>query len=261
MLTAGPCGGAVLGRAALAGQVAGGVDEAHVTRTPAGSCRAAAATGSYSSESRPDVVAERQQPLEQLGGLAAAALQGEVVGQPERAGEEGALARRQAVDVGLRLVALPRSRRSSGAARWPRPCRSTRGSVGGQEADERHHQQAGVEVLRRRRTGRRRPAPGRSPAGRPRRGSRRGPPASARPARSRPNCSTALTARSTATQAMTFGVGEVRGAGRAPPRSPRRAPARPTRGTRPAPARRARRRRPARGRCVGRCGTRPSTSP
>ena len=48
---------------------------------------------------QPDVVAQRQQRSKSSLGLVAAALQREVVGEPERAGEERALAGRQPVDA------------------------------------------------------------------------------------------------------------------------------------------------------------------
>ena len=62
-------------------------------------------------------------------------VQREVVGQPERAGQERALAGRQAVDVGAfgRSVAVDEAVRASGRARSPRPCRRTRGSVAGRK--------------------------------------------------------------------------------------------------------------------------------
>src|ERR1700750_1281511 len=46
-----------------------------------------------------DVVGQDQQPLEEGGGFVASAGQHEVVGQPERAGEEATLARRETVDM------------------------------------------------------------------------------------------------------------------------------------------------------------------
>ena len=79
-----------------------------------------------------------------------------------------------------------------------------RGSVAGRKPDERDHQRAGVEclravVLREACCDRRR-----SPARRPPGGSRRARRASGRPGPSSPNCSTAFTARSNATHAITF---------------------------------------------------------
>src|SRR5262245_39582812 len=51
------------------------------------------------------VVAQRQELFEDLGGLVVAALEREVVGQPERAEQEGALSRREPVDLRRREVA------------------------------------------------------------------------------------------------------------------------------------------------------------
>src|SRR6188474_1919361 len=80
--------GAVLRRPALAGQVAGGVDEAHVAHRLGEVPEEPARGGIVLLGQEPDVVAEREQPLEDLGRLADAALEREVVGQPERAREE-----------------------------------------------------------------------------------------------------------------------------------------------------------------------------
>src|SRR5690349_6951552 len=52
-----------------------------------------------------DVIAARQQPLEEPPRFGVAALQHIIVDQPEAAGEEGAFPRRQAVDIVLVFVA------------------------------------------------------------------------------------------------------------------------------------------------------------
>src|SRR4051812_36079211 len=49
----------------------------------------------------PDVVAEIQEPLEELARLVQLALKGEDLRQPERAGNEDALAGREAIDVAV----------------------------------------------------------------------------------------------------------------------------------------------------------------
>ena len=57
--------------------------------------------GSYSSDEQADVVAEVEQPLEQLARLVVPALPREHLGEPERARQEDALAGRQPVDLAL----------------------------------------------------------------------------------------------------------------------------------------------------------------
>jgi hypothetical protein len=53
----------------------------------------------------PEVVAQVEDPLEEPPRLRSAAEKGEIVGEPERADEEGRLSDGEAVDVGRRLVA------------------------------------------------------------------------------------------------------------------------------------------------------------
>src|SRR5204862_200953 len=99
---------------------------------------------------QPEVAPRREQPLEQLLGLLETALQGQIVGEPERAREECTLARRQAVDAlvlvvaGIAVdesVAVELSLDRGDRAHHP-------GVVRRQEADERDDEQAGVEPLR-----------------------------------------------------------------------------------------------------------------
>ena len=96
-----------------------------------------------------EVVAEVEQPLEELAGIVVAPEHAQAVGQPERAGEERALPAAQAVDLTgvhgpvaedeVALHQLPLDRLD----RPPDP-----GVAGRQEADQRDHQQAGVELVR-----------------------------------------------------------------------------------------------------------------
>ena len=105
------------------------------------------ATGSYSSDSRPTSLRIASSRSKTRRASALAALERVVVGQPEGAGQERPLARRQAVHPGLGDVArdepvghqLPLDRRDG--PEHP-------GVVRRQEADQGHHQQAGVELLR-----------------------------------------------------------------------------------------------------------------
>ena len=95
-----------------------------------------------------EVVAQSQQPVEELAGVVVAAQQREAVGQPERAGQKGPLPAGQPVDVAgvdgavaqhespLDQLALDRL---DGAA-YPRV-------VGGEESDQRDHQKTGVELV------------------------------------------------------------------------------------------------------------------
>ena len=85
-----------------------------------------------------------------------------------------------------------------------------RGSEAGQEADERQQQQARVQLRRAVRLRERRRAARRSRGRRPGRGSRRAARASGRPGRPTPASSTVRTARSNATQAITFECAKCR---------------------------------------------------
>ena len=167
------------------------------------------ACGSYSSASRPTSLRRASSRSKTRRASSRAAQQGEVVGQPEGAGQERPLARRQAVDRRLGRCSgatkPSRIRSRSIAATVPAHARV----VGRQEADQRDHQQAGVELLR---------AVGLDEGARARRRSPRGRPRawiSSRSARqrstgpSRPNCSTALTARSKRHPGHHLRVGEV----------------------------------------------------
>ena len=97
-----------------------------------------------------EVVAERQQPLEHLDRLVQLAEQHQVVDEPERAEEERALARRQAVDRGRLLVvdvaldeAVLVELRCGPARACPRTAGRRR-----EEADQRDRQEARVDALR-----------------------------------------------------------------------------------------------------------------
>ena len=96
------------------------------------------AAGSYSSESSPTSLRSPEQPLEDLEGLVPPAHQDEVVGEPERSKQEGALAWREPVDaVVLASVAYRRTKPSTSSSRWIASTVPTiRGSSGGQEADQ-----------------------------------------------------------------------------------------------------------------------------
>jgi hypothetical protein len=94
-----------------------------------------------------DVVAQREQPLEDLPGLVVPTHQGVVVGEPERAGEERALAGGQPVDAVARLLGVALHE----AVLQQLPLDGGDGAlhafVGGwEEADQRDHQQRGVEL-------------------------------------------------------------------------------------------------------------------
>ena len=120
------------------------------------------AAGSYSSDRSPTSLRSARSRSNSSVGLGHAALEREVVGQPERAREKRALAGRQPVDVGPRLVA--RHEAVGHEVRCDRLDRAHDARVAGrQEADERHHEEARVEELRRRRTGRTPRAPRRIP--------------------------------------------------------------------------------------------------
>src|SRR3954468_19381932 len=91
-----------------AGQGSGGVDQRYVAEGLREVADEPAGFGVVFLGEQSDVVAQREQPFEDLSGLVVPALQGVVAGQPEGAGEEGSLAGRQAVDgvAGYLRVAL-----------------------------------------------------------------------------------------------------------------------------------------------------------
>lgn len=131
---------------------------------------------------QPDVVADRQEPVEAPAGLVGAPLEGQVVRQPEDAGQEGALVGRQAVDGRFGRgagdepvpdqVALDRRDGPEGAGVVP----SASSRPGASSAGWRRAASS-------RTTARTRGARGRSPRGRPPRGPRREAAASDRPGR------------------------------------------------------------------------------
>src|SRR5713226_5928702 len=97
---------AVLSRALESRQLQRGVDERNVGARLRAVAHQTPRAAIVLLRDQPDGVGEPDQPLEESAGLFAAALQDVVVGQPERAGEEGPLARRQPIDTGAGLVAV-----------------------------------------------------------------------------------------------------------------------------------------------------------
>src|SRR4051795_1157903 len=81
----------LVGRAAVGRQVAGGVDQGHVAERLGEVAYQAARAGVVLLRQQAEVVAQREQPLESLHSLLVASLQRVVVGEPERAREEGPL--------------------------------------------------------------------------------------------------------------------------------------------------------------------------
>ena len=138
---------APLGRAALPRQVHGRVDKADVGERLREIAHQPLRLGVVFLRQQAHVVAQTQQPFVEPLGVFMTPKEVKIVREPERAGQEGALARRQAVRPRVRAVALHEAvvhqvllDGLDGAAN---------ARVGGrQEADQRDHQQAGVEVLR-----------------------------------------------------------------------------------------------------------------
>ncbi len=94
-----------------------------------------------------DIVAQREQPVEQRPRVRKTVLQDIGIDQPEAAGEEGALPRRQAV-IGRRGVV---AHHETVFQQAPLDCLDRADDariVGGQESDARQQQQAGIELLR-----------------------------------------------------------------------------------------------------------------
>ena len=95
------------------------------------------------------IVAKVEQALEELAGVVLPPEQRQAVGQPERAGQERTLATGQAVD----LTGVGRSVAEDEVAFHQLPLDGLHGGpdpwIGGrQEADQRDHQQAGIEAIR-----------------------------------------------------------------------------------------------------------------
>ena len=107
------------------------------------------AAGSYSSDEQADVVAQVEQPLEQLAGLVVPPLQRERVGEPERARQEHALAGREAVDgaVAPRPVAEHEAVRPSARAGSRRPSTRTAGRSAARNPTSGIRSSARVELV------------------------------------------------------------------------------------------------------------------
>src|SRR3954469_135871 len=82
-----------------AGQGSGGVDERHMAEGLREVADQSAGLGVVLLGEESDVVAQGQQPFEDLPGLVVPALEGVVVREPESAREKGSLAGRQTVDA------------------------------------------------------------------------------------------------------------------------------------------------------------------
>src|SRR4029453_16825561 len=135
-------------RLGVLGQVVGRVDEGHV-RERLGEVPQLAAAGRIELlGQQADVVAQGEQPLEEGQGLVAPAHQGQVVGQPEGAGQERPLPGREPVHV---LGVLGRGgggqpvRHQLALGGGPRPPHPR--VAGGKEPDQRDQQQAGVQAV------------------------------------------------------------------------------------------------------------------
>ena len=125
------------------------VDQGHVGERLGEVADQPPATGSYSSDSRPRSLRSASSRSNSWRASCVPAEQGQAVGQPERAGQEGALAARRA-------RRRPRSPPCGTGGRSPPSIRSrsiasmvpaTRRIGGREEAHERDHQQAGVELV------------------------------------------------------------------------------------------------------------------
>ena len=93
----------------------------------------------------PEVVAEIEDPFEDPSRLSAAAEKSQAVGEPEGAGEESRLSRRESVDLGARRVAAHEAVVEELALnRFDRPGHA--GIRGRKEADERNPQQTRVQL-------------------------------------------------------------------------------------------------------------------
>ena len=160
--------------------------------------------GSYCSESRPTSLARPASRSNSAARLVGAPEQTEVVGQPERAGEERALARRQPVDAVASSRSGARTRRASAPAATASTVPTTRGSVAGRNPTSGIISSARVEILRAVVLGERVALGVEALLAAPRGGSRRGSARHRSTGPSRPNSSTAFTARSNATHAITF---------------------------------------------------------
>src|ERR1041384_304781 len=89
----------VVRRAAAAAQVAGGIDETDVRKCLRKVSDQAPAFAVVFFRAQPDIVADREQPLEYLPGFRVPPLEREIVGEPEGAGDECAFAGRKTVNL------------------------------------------------------------------------------------------------------------------------------------------------------------------
>src|SRR5688500_6670849 len=97
--------GARLGRLVVRAEIQRGVDERDVRERLGKVAEETARCGVVLLGEEADIVCKSEEALEKLARLFPAALQAERVGEPEAAGKEHALARRQAVDAALGAIA------------------------------------------------------------------------------------------------------------------------------------------------------------
>ena len=132
------------------GESEGGLDDADVRERLREVPEEAAALGVVLLGDQAEVVPQREQPLEERDRLVLPALLSEHCGEPERAGEEHALAGREAVDVGVLLVgAVALDEAAAHELLLDRAYGADDALVlRRQEADERDQEAARVEAVR-----------------------------------------------------------------------------------------------------------------
>ena len=129
-------------------QIAGGVDQRQMREAPAGNCRPGGALrGSYCSLNRPRSLRSDNRRSNSRTASSRAADHQISIDQPEAAGQEHALARRQAVVGFCRCRSAAPGRRAVSSRSIASHGADDARVIGRQEADRRQQQQAGVELL------------------------------------------------------------------------------------------------------------------
>jgi len=95
----------MFGRAAAPRKIAGGVDDGNVRQRLRKIADKMSSTAIVFFRQQSDVVAQREQSLEQRDGVRPSAGKRKRIGEPKRAGQKGTLLRRQTVDAIRRQVA------------------------------------------------------------------------------------------------------------------------------------------------------------
>src|SRR5215831_2964302 len=123
---------------------AGGVDQSQVRETLRKISKLPAGDWVVLFSEQPQVIPDREQPLEQFLGFRHSPLEGVIVGQPEAACQERALVTGEAVESEFRGISSDEAAAQELLFNCAH-CGYHAGIAGWQEADERNRQHAGIE--------------------------------------------------------------------------------------------------------------------